>query len=315
MSFATRTIALAAGVLATLAAACPVHAQTPPPPDTLDWHRYYPLAVGNAWEYSDAENPFALFRHVIESDTTIQGRLYYRRVTYSQEVPIFGDTVFVNHDYVRYDTAGVVVAAASPAADTVAADPCADNYFARDLRLGFGARVKCPMPPPDSVIVEGAYDLVWTAPGGELVEVAAIKYFFVDGIIYTEFVADVGPVGGGNLWGPRLHYARVGGVEYGTPRIPVAAESVAPAVASLEVTVLRNPVRQHAAFGFRSTRPQRAYVEVFDVVGRRVWKAPVQLSATWSRVDVPVSEFGAGTYFVRVSAEGDKVSRPFTVMH
>ncbi|MCH7976685.1 MAG: T9SS type A sorting domain-containing protein [Bacteroidetes bacterium] len=286
------------------------------PPDTLDWHRYYPLEVGNIWEYEEAEDPFDYTRYHIVSDTTVGEHRYYRRNIFYQNIPVFGDTVYTGYDYVRYDTAGVVVAVPSPDADTAVVDPCAsEDYFARDLRLGFEARVACPAPPPDSVFVEGGYDEVWTAPGGAPVNVAAIKTFFVvDGLIYSTFVADIGPVGGGNLWGPRLHYARIGGVEYGTPGIVVSVEPAIPTTAGLQVRVLGNPVHGSAAVEIRSPFVQPALIEVFDLTGRRVWSDQLLLALGSTHSDAPTRLLSSGTYLIRVSTGGSTASGVFTVV-
>ncbi len=285
------------------------------PHDTLDWQRYYPLAIGNAWEYHEAEVPGDLIRHVLVSDTTAGPHRYFRRTTH-HELQTLTDTLrWASHDFVRYDTAGVVVAIASIEADTVAVDPChVGDYFVRDLRLAFGARAACPGAEADSVVVEGAYDTSWTLDG-VAVAVAAVKRYVVDGLIFSEFVADIGPVGGGNLWGPRLHYARVGGVEYGSPvLVAVAAEPTPPKVAGLEVRILQNPVRARASFEVRASRSERGRIEVFDLSGRRVRTVPVELAPGWRRVEIPTASLAAGTYVARVSTVEGAASRRFTVL-
>lgn len=308
--------AMLLAVLPLLAA--PVEAQEP---DALDWHRYYPLAVGNVWEYHDAEGPDDLMRHVLEDDTVAGGRSYYRRRTL-REFRTTTDTLrFETLDFVRYDAAGFVIAVASPEADTTAADPCALDLFSRPLRLGFGARIACPgagAGGPDSLVVEGAYD-VWWAPevlsgNAESEQFAARKLFTAGGVLFTEFIADVGPVGGGNLWGPRLHYARVGGREYGVPEVSVARELEPPVVAELSVRLLENPVRGRAAIEVRASASRVVRAEVFDAVGRRVWSSVVPITARRGRIEGPTSDLGAGAYFVTVSAEGgEAATRLFVV--
>ena len=200
-------------------------------PDTLDWHRYYPLAVGNVWEYHNAELG-GDFRHTIIADTVVGGRTYFvRRTDYSS----LGSPVPPGQprlDYVRYDErpggGGGVVSLSSLSFDEAVLRPCdLDDEFERDLQLAFGARAACGPPPgpsPDSVFVEGQYNTTWRpdvlSGTSTPVAVAAVKYFSV-GIIFTTFVADVGPVASGNLWGPRLHYAVIDGVAYGTPELVI----------------------------------------------------------------------------------------------
>lgn len=296
-----------------LALAGPALAQAPE--DTLDWHRYYPLAVGNAWEYHDAEVPGDLTRHVLVSDTTAGTHHYFRRTTH-HELHTLTDTLrWASHDLVRYDTAGVVVAVASVEADTVAVDPChVGDYFVRDLRLAFGARTACPGAEADSVVVSGAYDTSWTLDGVSI-PVAAVKEYVVDGLIFSEFVADIGPVGAGNLGGPRLHYARVGGVEYGSPILMVvAAEPTPPEAAGLDVRVVPNPVRARASFEVRAPRPAHGRIDVFDLSGRRVRSVPVELAPGWRRVEIPTASLAAGTYVVRVTTAEGGASQRFTVL-
>lgn len=285
------------------------------PQDTLDWQRYYPLAVGNAWEYHDAEIHGDLTRHVLVSDTTAGTHHYFRRTTH-HELHTLTDTLrWASHDLVRYDTAGVVVAVASVEADTVAVDPChVGDYFMRDLRLAFGARTACPGVEADSVVVEGAYDTSWTLDGVPIA-VAAVKEYVVDGLIFSEFVADIGPVGAGNLWGPRLHYARVGGVEYGSPILmAVAAEPTPSRPDDLSLRVIQNPVRAWASFEVRASRSERGRIEVFDLSGRRVHAMPVELAPGWRRVEIPTASLAAGTYVARVSTAEGGASQRFTVL-
>ncbi len=70
----------------------------------------------------------------------------------------------------------------------------------------------------------------------------------------------------------RLAYARIGGVEYGTP-IPVAAEPPAPEGSALTLAVFPNPARDAATVRFSLDAPQRVTLAVFDVLGRRVLAA------------------------------------------
>lgn len=211
-------------LLAVVLLAIPASAQAP---DTLDWRRYYPLAVGNVWEYHDAEAWGVQFRHTLVADTVVGGRTYFVRRTDQSSLgsPTMPATPLV--DYVRYEEGGGgVVAAASLDGPPASVQPCsATDLFERDLRLGFGTRLPCPASA-DSVVVAGQYGAVWqpdvlSGPATPI-DVAAIKQFTVGYVHFTTFVADIGPVRAGNLWGPSLHYARVGGVEYGTPEMTVA---------------------------------------------------------------------------------------------
>ena len=310
---------LALGLAAVSAAAQPA--------DPVDWQRYYPLEVGNLWEYHDAEAHGEQFRHTLVSDTTVGERRYFRRRT-DHALAVFDaagpDTLRSTHfDFVRYDDGGGVVAVDDLQSDARAVAPCADAGFERDLRLGFGARLECDPPPPslpdaDSVFVEGQYDVTW-APDvlsgtGRAVPVAAIKWYTVGGVISSTFVADVGPVRTGNLWGPSLHYAVVGGVEYGAASFAVSAEADAPRPSAFEVRVLGNPTRSDAAFDLRAARPDRVRLRVYDALGREAWASDVAVGSDWRRARVPAAALAPGRYVLSVSGASGRAAVPFSVV-
>lgn len=312
-------------LLLLLALVAPVAAAQPA--DTLDWRRYYPLAVGNVWEYHDAEGFGSQFRYTIVSDTVVGGRTYYRQ-RYDRAEAFTGDggpdtLRSTAHAFIRYDEGGGVVGVPSLEADTVRLRPC-DGNFQRDLRLGFGARVACDPPPEwrdaDSVFVYGEYDREWrpsslpgTGPHAP-VAVAAVKNYAV-GAWFSSFVADVGPVGAGNLWGPALHYAVVGGVEYGAPGFVVASEPARPAPAAFEVRVRGNPSQGGAAFDVRARSPRPARLAVYDALGREVWASEVVVGPDWRRAQVPAAALAPGRYVLTVSGSGERTAAPFTVVH
>ena len=302
-------------------------AATAQPTDTIDWQRYYPLAVGNLWEYHDAEAFGDQFRHTLVSDTTVGEQRYFRRRT-DRAIAVVDQTGpdtlrFTSFDFVRYDDGGGVVAVADIQADAVAVVPCAEAGFERDLRLGFGARLECDPPPPslpdaDSVFVEGEYDVTW-APDvltgtAEQVSVAAVKRYTVGGVIFSTFVADVGPVRTGNLWGPSLHYAIVGGVEYGAAEFAVSSEASTPRASAFEVRVLGNPSRSDAAFDLRAVQPDRVRLRVYDVLGREAWASEIVVGTDWRRAQVPAAALASGRYVLSVSGTVGRVAVPFTVV-
>jgi hypothetical protein len=283
----------------------------------LDWHRYYPLAIGNIWEYHDEEAFGDLFRHTLLSDTTVGGRQYFRRATHV-ELRVWNDTLrWVSHDYVRYDTAGAVLAVVSPESDDETLDQCAeDDDFERPLRLGFGDLIACPTGSwGDSLSVQGSYNIIWTPPGGTPVEIAGWKWFVVGRFWSTQFLTDIGPVSAGNLWGPRLHYARIGGVEYGTPDMTVASEPSPTRAFTLAVTP--NPARERAHATVVLPEASTVRIAVYDVLGREALLLHAgRLPAGGSRFALDASALPAGFYVARVTDtdRGGQRVRAFTVL-
>ena len=315
---------LAAALAATLAAALAVPASHAQDADTLDWKRYYPLAVGNVWEYHGAEAQESFTRVALVADTTVGDRTYFRRRTDTAVRAFFAsgpDTLrSTTFDLVRYGDGGVL-AVRTIEADTVGLAICSeDDGFERDLRAAFGTGTACPPTTlyADSVWVEGAYDARWAPQGvGELgpfeaVDVAAIKDYST-GVIFSTFVADVGPVSTGNLWGPRLHYARIGGVEYGAPSVLVAGDRQ-PEGARPTVRVLGNPVRREARFALDAPPARDAWWTVTDALGRTVRTARVAGASPGAVVRVPTVGLAPGVYRFTLDADGARASVAFTVV-
>ena len=321
---ALRQLAAVLAATVSLASTIPTsHAQDA---DTLDWRRYYPLAVGNVWEYHDAEAQGAHTRVTLVAASEVGDRTYFQRRTdtallaYSASGPdTLRSTAF---DVVRYGDGGVV-SAPSVEADTVGLAICdADDGFERALRAAFGTRAACPSPSPsgaDSVWVEGTYATRW-APAGvdggdapEPVDVAAIKTFTVGGALFSTFVADVGPVATGNLWGPRLHYARVGGVEYGAPSVLVSTERQ-PAGGRLTVRAQVNPVRGEARFAVDGAAARGARWRVTDALGRTLQTRSLDRSVGPAVVRVSTRGLAPGVYRFLLDADGEQASVAFTVV-
>jgi hypothetical protein len=90
------------------------HAQVEQVPDTLDWREYYPLEIGNVWEWETHQDGIwfggdvdELDHREIVADTMINDLRYFVQVAYKAiEYEVNGDpTVSVWREYLRYDTA------------------------------------------------------------------------------------------------------------------------------------------------------------------------------------------------------------------
>jgi hypothetical protein len=91
-------------------------------------------------------------------------------------------------------------------------------------------------------------------------------------MLFTTFVADIGPVRAGNLWGPSLHYAVVGGVAYGTPEL-VIAEPGGPLTATDAVAAL--PDDQEIALANLTAEPvvlDSLVMHFADLSGVSTWR-------------------------------------------
>lgn len=292
--------------------------------DTLDWHRYYPLAVGNVWEFRVAEGE-PLLIHDIISDSLANDRTYYVMQRTSWDSGFFGaptdglsilsrDTVFV-----RYVDAGGVMIVDSPDVDSLATPmdtPFVDGirgYY--DLRVDFGDSVQVSSSPDFFYQVTGGYDQPVDI-SGQTYHPPALKNFD-GGLIWEGYAIDIGLLYSQNLWGPRLTYASVDGTEYGISRNPVhtSVESVLPANLQLDGP-FPNPTRGSATFLISVRRAGPVELEAFDMLGRRIWRSRISAAGSDRQpVDIAVDNWPTGTYFVRLSTEGGQsISRSITVV-
>ncbi len=289
--------------------------------DTLDWHRYYPLAVGNVWEYRISEGE-PLMRREIVSDTLAGDRQYFRMVesTYDSDggtgLKLGRELAF----YVRYDSIGAVVALPEIEADTVVfrrGVPTGDSshtYF--DLREPFGDTLSYGEGAEDTYVTVGGYGELIEI-GGEKVEAPAVKNFWgVEAQYFETYAADIGLIEGGNLWGPRITYAHVGEITYGLSRVPTSAEKERYTPERFAIESLHpNPTSDRAVLEYRLPEAQAVTVEVFNALGQRlrVEKLPLQAAGMhWYRLET--SNWAGGVYFVRfTTGSGQQSARSVIV--
>jgi len=279
---------------------------TPIVVDTLDWHRYYPLEIGNTWEYGGLNS----YVSTIIGDTLANDHRYFIR---RDSIPAVGTLgPFIHTFYLRYDTAGTVLTLLSLEEDTLEV-PLPLNY-ARvdfpdflahfDMRMAFGDTLY--YGAPDTLYyVQGGYNEVIQI-GYAAVEVDGLKCFRSEGAILWDacYATDIGFVWGGNLFGSKLEYARVGGVEYGTRlHTPVEETAVVPEHFSIE-TIYPNPFRGRATVAYRLPKPSSITIEVFNVLGQRIWWEGTSVQAAGiGGYELQSREWSAGMYLVRLTTE------------
>ena len=283
--------------------------------DSLDWHRYFPLEVGNEWQYIDAESGPAS-RFIIRKDTLVEGRHYFigRETFFAPDGS--SQTFHPSRDiFLRYDTSGVVVEFDNPDADTgyipIVFKRGLESFPVVDLRSDFGSTVDHPDGLSDPINVTGEYETS-LGLGQPEITVAAIKDFS-SFVWFWSFAADVGFLGGGNLWGPRIRYARVSGVEYGT--VLVSVEKVSNREqSSAEVSVYPNPATSDLNISIRADSCDRCSIIISDTIGRHVSTYPVHSVGVVTIVHIDVSSLVPGLYFVRVKGMLGRLSNVHPVL-
>lgn len=262
------------GAALLLLALFPTALQAQPTPDTTDWRGYYPIQVGNAWEYQTT-NPLVTdttYRLVeMIRDTTIDGRAYTveRHRLYigsrDQQVP-------AGYVYVRYDTTAATVRAIHRLADGTLTPE--EPYYACDFSAPFDSMISCPM---GALAVSG-----WYLPGGaalytigaDPIHPTTEKSFFTLGTGHR-FLHGIGLVswsGDGDPWTTVWpSFARVGGIEYGRRVVATTAEPDFHRPAGLRIAAAYpNPFSEDALIAYETEAPGPLTVTLYDALGRRI---------------------------------------------
>jgi hypothetical protein len=298
-----RVLLASALVLAALLLAAPLAAAQAPPP----W-AYYPLGVGDVWEYDEQWRGTTL-RVENVADTVIAGRAYVVQ-TRTRFDSLGNATEAFPRSSLRYDTATAFV---MRAAFTVSGE-----------EFVWG-RVPCPLdaqPPTVGCSDFGTITysvMTYTADvtiGDTTVQDVPQKRYGSSGA-YFVLAAGLGEVLRQPKFDPPdvLVYARIAGVEYGAPRYPVAAEPSPTAPPPLAMAVWPNPVRGGAVrLALALPEPAAVEADVVDLLGRRVLVQDLgRLPAGRHEAALDLRALAPGLYLLRVTAGARAATRALAV--
>jgi hypothetical protein len=287
------------------------------PPDTTAAPRYFPLAVGNVWEYGGTSQSPAEFatvterHHVLSGVDGQPGHFVVETFRRRQWGP--------NPGQISTSTATAVWhfdAATSRVIGGGTPTPCLDAPFgevdvcgerAYTVSGGYGQTVSVGA----SSLVTSAKTFVYnpTIPTGFYGEEAR----FAAGLGRTFFssVQQTGP--DQYRTESTLRYAFVGGVAYGTAQFPVAAED-APDGAALALRLGPNPARGAAEVRFSLDAPCSVRLAVYDALGREVAVlAEGPRGAGPHEVALDAGRLAPGAYVLRLEAGARSVTRRVSV--
>lgn len=275
-------------VLVALSCVCaPVSAQTP---DTTEAERYFPLEVGNVWEYEGLGllNHSTDYRIEVEADTLIGGQRYFLLTHDALDCSPCLDRYTVRFDA---ETGRIV--------ERTSEGEVAWWYADCELNAPFEDETTCGE-------VVGGYEETFELADGSVLEGVTYKVFD-SGFELHGYVADVGFVTEAILQmepgEARLRYARVDGVEYGTP-FPVSAEDDAAPESAVALSLYPNPTRGTTTLTLALDRPQRVTLSVYDVLGRRVLADDLgALPAGEQAHRLDVGALPSGVYILRLTGE------------
>ena len=296
----------------------PLAAQDPIPDTTEAW-RYFPLEVGNVWEYFVVVGPSGGFdyfsRRVIERDTLIENRRYFVSKGYKA---FEGDASWTpqGESIVRFDSLTTRVMSWWGGGE---------ELMVCNLNGPFMGEIDCfddvngPSGEPEDTFVSGGYGGTLTI-GSDLVALEGFKSFWslepFDPSFYPQYAAPLGFIGFRpafcGLCRSDLIYVRLDlegiVVEYGSP-LPVLNEYEAPLPSSgISLNVYPNPSRDWFFIGLSSSKPQQVVVEVFDLLGRRVYSEEHVVGTGETSLHLDGSDWPRGLYLVRVTTADGQVA-------
>lgn len=266
----------------------------PSPPDTLDPWRYYPLAIGNAWEYRNENNE--TMRIDIPRDTIIADLkyFYWQRRWYNEEgQPAWGSV----DDYLRYDTTSTYIVTSGIQEPYFPWIPC--RFDAQpDATLECWGMLAGSV---DWMTYEGILEFSDTT----VVNVAGKRYNTLG--MWT-YAADFGEVWGWEKDGrpPRaLTFARIDGQSFGTELYPYTVSNESELLLESDLTIQAlwpNPVRSSISLQLRVPQIGQVHVSVYDLLGREVLAWNGLLATHTETIELHVGTLPPGAYVVRMIA-------------
>lgn len=278
-----------------------------PIPDTLDWRRYFPLEVGNEWQYEEREAvnmPPAIYRTFrIVGDTLIEGRTYFvsERGAYDPNTQEFN----IGVEFLRYDTTRASIVRFVTYADgSGMTDEWDWSVVPCGLDLAFESGEECGYPGTYHFYAIGGY-------GRQIVidslvyDVAAYKEFDSLGGGYG-LAADVGLIwrsseGGGALL--KLVYAKVGEMTYGSPSVPTRREEQNTVPNDVVISsVYPNPLVEQATVAYSTERTGVVELMLYDMLGRLVWRKEIGMQPAGEHLaHINSAGLATGNYILRLS--------------
>ena len=266
-------------------------------PDTLDWRLYYPLEVGNVWEWETwlLVDYTGFDRREIIADTLINGIQYFleTRYEYAQSPVLNWESLVVDTTLLHYDTLNAQVVKRSLRGGEERQHTC-------PLNTDFGRNMTCGNDPYYDVGGGYAEERHFLIVGEDTVRYNAVKriYSIGGGSDFYHGVGRLQGIGDGQAGEIKFTYIRVGGIEYGQRAVLTAIDDeLLPTESSL--AAYPNPVRDRLTVAFERPGPPFS-LAIYDVLGRAVIR---NIECTRPICAVDTSRLWPGLYFARVVNE------------
>ena len=282
--------------------------------DTTAWRAFFPLEIGNEWQYSHlssrgggAETSISYSGLRVVADTVADGKTYF--VIAFCSAPALDAPVDCGppHEYVRYRSTDLVEFTSSSDGQTDERvwrrQPCGFSFPA-DSTLYWACN--------STALVKVYADMSVDIGSESLTGVTVKRLFYGHGGTAHEvmFAEGIGRIqehqnsSGYSFSSSSLEYARVGGTEYGTSVYSTAGEGSSlggvqrPPRATL--SVLPNPTLGSAAAVLNVPADGAVRVTLYDMMGREVDRVfDGSVSAGEHRFPLEVSDLAPGVYVAR----------------
>lgn len=283
--------------------------------DSLDWKMYFPLEVGNSWEYQDGDG-LPLTRLSVTSLTEANGQEYFVmheevfHIVFPSEVL---STIRDENYFVRYDTSGVVLWFQDLALDVYPYSSTfrlGDAEFINfDLRASFGHIWNWGPQSFEKVAVTGGYNDNIRMGAFYTLDVEARKsYNYL--VKYHSYAWGIGFMGGGNLYGPRLKYAYVSGQAYGAKVVSSDHRPSIPPDLGI-IDVYPSPADGVINLDWKDQTSRDYNIKLFDAMGRLVYIR----DHVRGRMRIDSSALRSGVYFILIETSRTKIFKPIVVKH
>ena len=239
-----------------------LHTTGEPVPDTTDWRSYFPMEIGNEWQYriTTPEGGEGYYGYNIIGDTLVDEEPYFLVKTCYLREPILctGTDSTLFHQFVRYSPDDALIleryeVQGSPRVGWYERVPCL-----LDASFESGP-TECPEPGRSEYFIDGGYGYIYVLEPDTLRDVTFKVFDSIPtitgvvggvGVIYTIDTKNSQNV-------EELVYARINGEEYGTQEFffPTVEEPEPLPSLNVGITALYpNPVRDRATLVVRLTK-------------------------------------------------------------
>ena len=293
-----------------------IYAQVEQTKDTLDWRGYYPLEIGNIWEWKTHQDgiwfggdlDISDHREIV-ADTMINDQQYFVQVAYAAvDYEVNGErAVSVWREYLRYDTSQARIL-------QFHLDQRQESSYTCDLSADFNSSGTCFEFVSGGASGGYASDQDFqVAVGSEQAPFNAVKAYvgLTGGFRYFHGIGRLPVLGDGSEDGTvAFNYVKVRDNEYGARSIHVGVEeTVTPERTVIEL--YPNPVTSQLHI-VASKEVHRIEAKIVDVLGR---SAPVVPICAGRKCQVDVSTLSPGIYVLQYSGLGQVVgSKAFVVI-